>query len=196
MRAFPSCLNMCPCFAALQVLMVSHRWETPEHPDPHRTQLRAIRQHLNGAGRAARFVFYSGRCLNQDNPIRDLLLVNELYARAPTLCLATEPDYYARSWCLFELALALFNHGAPTVVGRDDHRALAYFRQARTVVDLGYVHALPEDYTVGPDVRLTLPLDRLHLKAQLRQLFVASQITKKDDMRIILNLLDQFVAER
>jgi hypothetical protein len=78
---------------------------------------------------------------------------------------------------------------------------LLWLQKARLVQRMGYVHALSQRTFPVEDGRCTattttleIPSDQLHLKTQLRALFLNSRITNKGDQRIILNLLDKLIG--
>ena len=160
-----------------KVIMISHRWETVQHPDPLNTKLRTIQQFLleevDGRPRHLlyQYVFFDFRCIDQmKDTIESLLKINELYSNSPCLCLC-DGDYFERSWCLFELCINKFNAGSPTILGsQSQHPVLSWLEQARLVQQMGYVHALKECHHCVEGCQTTttleLPLDQLHLKTQ------------------------------
>lgn len=69
-----------------RVLMVSHRWETKDHPDPQNRKLGIIRDFLLRTENLDRFdyVFFDLVCINQTKEIsHSLVKVDELYAKSP-----------------------------------------------------------------------------------------------------------------
>lgn len=176
-----------------RVLMISHKWERDDHPDPSNTQLEQIKGFLNQSPLTYDYVFYDMCCLDQSMPIQQMEKVDSLFAQCPCLCLTTERYFYS-SWCLFELCINSLNRGKPALMGDTSHRLLEWLDHARMVRDVGYAHSLPNEYAIN-DIQLQLPTDGLHLKSQLRSLFMSRQttITNNGDRTIILNLLDKLI---
>lgn len=178
------------------VLMISHRWIEKGHPDPEDQKIGVIRQFLAERPSQFEYIFFDWCCIDQQKSItKSLAEVDELYAHSHCLCLCDE-DYFKRSWCLFEISVNKFNSNAQTLIGAPNgHPILNWLNAAQVVQQMGYLHSLKtvEKGDISLEVPLELPFDQLHLKAQLRQLFRASEITNKADMRIILNLLDKLI---
>jgi hypothetical protein len=91
-------------------LMISHRWLTESHPDPHSRQFVVIRRYLSLTHYT--HVFYDYSCLPQGvrnykdelyfkNVLKSL---NYLYDRHDKLVLASK-DYFQRAWCVMEYVL-------------------------------------------------------------------------------------------
>jgi hypothetical protein len=205
-----------------RIFMVSHRWLTPEHPDPQNTKLAMIRDFWRQSNGAYDYFFFDFLCIDQQKSItQSLVKIDELYAQSHCLCLC-DGDYFDRSWCLFEMSINKFNVDSLTLVpdimtslttttGKDSNdtaslcpnakNVLLWLQKARLVQRMGYVHALSQRTFPVEDGRCTattttleIPSDQLHLKTQLRALFLNSRITNKGDQRIILNLLDKLIG--
>lgn len=180
-----------------RVLMISHRWETIQHPDPNNRKLDEIRNFLNSPENKDKFdyFFFDWLCIDQQKGItKSLVNVDQLYAKSPCLCLC-EKDYFERSWCLFEIAVNMFNSGSPELIPQkldDDNPVYSWLKDARLVQQMGFIHALECKHHIE-EMSLELPLDQLHLKTQLRSLLMTSKLTNQGDLRIILNLLDTLV---
>ena len=104
-------------------------------------------------------------------------------------------DYLERSWCLFEIMVNKFNRGNPILpLGYGANPTLEWMEKARLVQQCGFVQVFdPRLLEIRPGLSLELPKDRLHLKSQLRKLFLASNLTNQGDIRVVLNLLDKLV---
>ena len=173
-----------------RVLMVSHKWETLEHPDDDQSsQLKEIVKYLKDKRTEFDYLFYDFKCLDQSMPTESLMRVNHLFAECPCLCLTNE-RYLQSSWCLFELCINSLNRGDPEKVGIVDHHIFTWLKDAWLVRQMGYAHTLETSVVV-----LDLPKDNLHLKSQVRTLFLSESttMTNRSDETIMLNLLDKLI---
>jgi len=97
-----------------ELLAVSHRWETPEHPDPHGSQQEHIKKFLMGTGSEVQWIWFDYWCLPQGerNESEKALFkatlkhMNALYMFLPTLLLV-DRQYSGRFWTCFEAFLAM-----------------------------------------------------------------------------------------
>ncbi len=109
-------------------IYVSHRWITPEHPDPHGIQLGELKRRLNYLAdnqqdRETTLVFYDYCSMPQlpRTPEEDAIFRNDLASLSTLLRSANKmivlsegyKDYKNRAWCFWELMvcerLCLFN---------------------------------------------------------------------------------------
>lgn len=117
-------VNKC-CMAEkidMRICCVSYRWLTPDHPDPHGTQMKLIPQDLIES--CYFFIDYS--CLPQKPRTvfeevdfkSKLNCMSSFYRSCDHLVRLTGEDYYKRTWCLFETycaSLCLFNNMITTI---------------------------------------------------------------------------------
>jgi len=106
------------------VLFISHRWETPHHPDPSQTQYNLVVQFIKQHGITYDYVWLDYACITQDKT--DPLFLVHL-ANIPTAlfcaneCLVIPKvdmvgegyvtnlgDYLQRGWCQLEAIVAMF----------------------------------------------------------------------------------------
>jgi hypothetical protein len=83
------------------VVFVSHRWETNEHPDPHRTQLGKLRQLKNC------FIIYDFSSFPQyplsKKQNQDLQLILKYMVKLiKNVIILDTPNYAERGWCIYE----------------------------------------------------------------------------------------------
>ena len=96
----------------LEIVVVSHRWESKAHPDPTNQQFEEVKKWVS----VDTWLFYDYSSLPQGNRNdveekifrRDLVLIDELYKRKKVLILeAGSIDYHTRGWCFFEWYISL-----------------------------------------------------------------------------------------
>lgn len=93
----------------LSFVFVSHRWLSPDHPDPNRTQLQALKEMMQEGNK---YIWYDFSCMPQKKPRSEAnqeIFGNQLKElHLLTTCLFSfvilTEDYYQRSWCMFEWA--------------------------------------------------------------------------------------------
>ena len=94
-------------------LFISHRWTTPEAPDPDGAQLREIQSYLR-TNPGAEYVWYDFWCMpqrerttaDQEKFDRMLVAIADLYLTTPVLILLST-DYMGRFWCTLEAWCAM-----------------------------------------------------------------------------------------
>mmetsp|Transcript_3405 Transcript_3405/g.6273 ORF Transcript_3405/g.6273 Transcript_3405/m.6273 type:complete len:426 (-) Transcript_3405:215-1492(-) len=111
-----------------KVLFVSHRWETPHHPDPERHQYRLVAEYLAAAaaeGRRYDFVWLDYACICQDKASEDFalhlsniptalfcasdcLVVPKIDEMEDGVHISNLKDYLDRGWCQLEAIVAMF----------------------------------------------------------------------------------------
>jgi hypothetical protein len=100
-----------------EYLFISHRWETPEAPDPNGVQLRRVKDHVR-RNPLTRFVWYDFWCMPQklDHQARsatDQAEFDRMLPNIPLLCLGCsvlvvlDLQYMGRFWTQFEAWLSL-----------------------------------------------------------------------------------------
>jgi len=103
------------------VVSVSHRWKTPEHPDPDGKQLIEVKNYLtNYLGNLSTIgVFYDYSCMNQNSTdkkmsiseenqlVKKLKFMNHLFLMSEVVLVLADgfTDYNNRAWCKFESML-------------------------------------------------------------------------------------------
>ncbi len=125
--AFPEQIRRRPnkdVASSAKLVFVSHRWITPEHPDPDGTQLRELQRRLKTLGEADKsfrdaLVFYDyssmlqrPRTAQEDAFFhRDLDALRRLSQHADKVLILSEGyvDYKNRGWCFFEFIVAKRN---------------------------------------------------------------------------------------
>ncbi|KAH6641067.1 hypothetical protein F5144DRAFT_545173 [Chaetomium tenue] len=122
---------------------ISHRWNTPEHPDPDGAQLSRIK----GLGDEEALLFYDYCALPQrprDETQQWLFsrMVKELsdFVGKMKVIVLNDPKYMTRSWCLMEYFMAAFRGCLVCDEVRDEHllelqataNALAAFREPKS----------------------------------------------------------------
>lgn len=114
---------------------VSHRWLTPQHPDPDGRHLKLLQEHARQHPDASYWVDYS--CLPQSRDADDANLfrrtlpkIASIQAKASTIVILA-PDYDERLWCHIEhLAAVFFAQTNLETVGRMP-RTVEYLGPAR-----------------------------------------------------------------
>lgn len=105
------------CFDETKILLVSHRWETIEQPDPYNLQFSEVLNFLNNSNQY-KFLFYDYSCLpqkprslNEQALFKSMLKeMDVLYLSCKVLVLnRASSDYHTRGWCFFEWSLSVGN---------------------------------------------------------------------------------------
>jgi len=184
-----------------EVLVVSHRWETPTQPDVKGTQLKAIREHLL-QNPSINLVWYDFWCLPQGE--RTDAETTEFSAALPQInllflgcrvLLLVDLSYISRFWTQFEAWLSLQlvttdglsgSAGSPRCSIRCIHNAPASF--AQTLRDLWASKSAAEAKSVlsEPDVTVTNQRDKDVQLARLDAL----------DAEILSTVSEQRLSER
>mmetsp|Transcript_27752 Transcript_27752/g.36374 ORF Transcript_27752/g.36374 Transcript_27752/m.36374 type:complete len:582 (-) Transcript_27752:386-2131(-) len=122
-----------------RILFISHRWETPHHPDPEQAQYNLVVEFLKTSGREYDYVWLDYACITQEkssplfavhlaNIPTALFVANECLV-VPKIDEVNEVkasnlrDYLDRGWCQLEAIVAMFT-GCTTFVcykGGEDH---------------------------------------------------------------------------
>lgn len=140
------------------LLAVSHRWETPEHPDPHGVQLSALQVHLQ-QNPQIRLVWCDFCCLPQGRRTdaesalfsKALEHVNLLYLSLDVL-LMVDNSFSSRFWTMFESWLAMqscSSSGLSTAVGDEVRWTIACLYLARPEIHGRFLEDLWRDATVA-----------------------------------------------
>lgn len=155
-----------------RVVCVSHRWITPDHPDPHGTQLRELQHRLRTLWTEDELrdclVFYDycsvpqlPRTEAEEAHFRSVLgNIDDLFTRAERMIVLSEgyEDYRDRAWCFLEAIIA--EHRTMLLDDQDDirrdlsflgifHRAFAELGVTMvTTYDLSYRMAATESATL------------------------------------------------
>jgi hypothetical protein len=155
-------------------IFVSHRWITPEHPDPDGAQLRELQMRLSTLAESASIedalVFYD-YCSMVQNPFTDkdheefnsdLRSLQALAAVSSAMIILSEGynDYINRMWCFYEMAIA---GGINRYTG--DSRLIYFDDQDNIKRDTGFMRSMfPEPASLEGAIQGIMTSDHLSYK--------------------------------
>ena len=163
-----------------EFLVVAHRWETPDHPDPTGAQWRALREHLL-THRAIRWVWYDFACLPQDIPrgVRTavesdefgtmLRNINMLFIGSSGLILM-EASFVSRFWPMFEswLLLSSATRDGIQAAKAEERRCTFVCLHSCKIINVGGTVREAKAILANPDISASKSDERVLLERMLQ----------------------------
>jgi hypothetical protein len=91
------------------VLFISHRWETPDQPDPDGRQLSKLRQ-LSDCYIIYDYSSFPQEPFGEGEKERLAAILSNMQELVRNLVVLKSDDYLDRGWCIYEYLVASFNH--------------------------------------------------------------------------------------